>query len=87
VKYRCGLNTFSEWICLDHPGFAGTKAARWWRRRFEGKIPTVDKALEDIFLPTSLATMTTSITVQKRGKYPEITSIDLHGQPEGTYNQ
>lgn len=87
VKYRCGLNTFSEWVCLDHPGFAGTKAARWWRRRFEGKIPTVDKALEDIFLPTTLATITTSITVQKKGKYPEIVSIDLVGKPERTYSQ
>ena len=31
VEYLCGLKTYSEWICLEHSGFAGAKAMKWWR--------------------------------------------------------
>ena len=31
VSYQCGIDTFSEWICLEHRGFARTKAEVWWR--------------------------------------------------------
>ena len=33
VSYQCGLNTFSEWICLQHKGYAKHKAKHWVKRR------------------------------------------------------
>jgi len=80
VQYRCGLSMFREWICLDHDGPAGQIAWKWWLRRFppsgSGKKPserpTVNSALEDMFLSQSLLDWTKTITVRKNGKYFEI---------------
>lgn len=48
VDYFCGTRTLSEWVCLEHPGFAGKKAARWWTgHRGLPPIPaTIDDALQ-----------------------------------------
>ena len=82
VTYRCGMRTFREWICLDHPGYAGAKAQSWWRRRFwdgKGEPPTmtVDAALQDMFIGYAIRNVTKAITVVKRGKYFEITGYQL----------
>jgi DNA repair protein RadD len=31
VEYVVGFTGYREWITLDHPGFAGAKAAQWWQ--------------------------------------------------------
>ena len=37
VDYWHGLRVVcSEWVCFEHDGFAGAKAAQWWRRRMPG---------------------------------------------------
>jgi DNA repair protein RadD len=33
VCYFSGLHVYTEWICLQHTGFAGKKARDWWRTR------------------------------------------------------
>ena len=33
VNYHCGLATYSEWVCVEHQGYARRKAEQWWRRR------------------------------------------------------
>ena len=84
VSYRCGLSTFNEWICLDHEGYARDKARQWWHRRFgwDSKSPmTVEVALQDMFLEQRILAITETITVQKRGKYHEITQHGLRPQP------
>ncbi len=78
VTYHCGLTPVSEWICLDHPGFAGQNARDWWRRRGlpDWQTITVSQALEDMFLPQWIAKRTATITVQRDGKYY---TIKKHG--------
>ena len=80
VQYRCGMSMFSEWICLDHPGFAGAKAREWFWRRF-GKVGhetiTVDEALSDMFLGVRVRDVTASITIIRRGKHTEIIGHEL----------
>jgi hypothetical protein len=47
VDYTSGLRTYSEWVCLEHEGFAARKATEWWRRRGDLPLPeTVDEAIE-----------------------------------------
>lgn len=79
VTYRCGIQTFREWICLDHDGYARVKAERWWIDRFgsDKPVPSVDEALQDMFLGTWIARITKSIIVKKVGKYNEIVSYTL----------
>lgn len=47
VTYQCGLVSHSEWICLEHTGYARQRAEAWWRRRTDAPIPgTVAEAIE-----------------------------------------
>ena len=45
VTYRCGLRTFSEWVCFEHQGYAASKARMWWRSRDRDieELPTTDR--------------------------------------------
>lgn len=89
VQYRCGISTHNEWICLDHPGFAGQKARRWWWVRFgrqEADTISVDSALEDMFLGNRIHQVTSTITVVRRGKYTEIVGYGLHQRKTANAN-
>jgi DNA repair protein RadD len=60
----------NEFICLEHSGWAGDKAAAWWNRRSSTPAPmTIDEALTRV---GELA-KPVSVLVNNRGKYPEIT--------------
>lgn len=47
VEYQIGFNDYvSEWVCVEHTGYARSKAERWWRERTGEEPPrTVDEAL------------------------------------------
>src|SRR5690606_19012340 len=80
VVYRSGLAQVREWICLDHTGFAGSKAKSWWAQRFDWKSAatiTVNKALEDMLLADHLKSVTESVTIIRRGKFTEIINHKL----------
>lgn len=68
VTYECGLQTYHEWVCLEHEGFAQVKAQTWWiNHRIGGTMPlTVDEAL------TLEVRKPAKILVRKVGKYHEI---------------
>lgn len=48
VDYRLGLNHWqSEFICVEHDGFARQKAEAWWRRRSPDPVPdSAERAVE-----------------------------------------
>jgi len=74
VRYRCGLKFYREWICLDHEGYAGTKAQAWWIKRFgpQKRNVTVEDALSGLFTLPTLREWTNTITVRRNGKYYEV---------------
>jgi DNA repair protein RadD len=47
VDYQCGLLRHREWVCLEHAGYPGRKAADWWCQRAGAPFPpaSVDEAL------------------------------------------
>jgi DNA repair protein RadD len=70
VDYHCGLVRHREWVCLEHEGYAGQKAAAWWRRRDgSADLPaTVDEALsrvDELRQPVQIA-------VRPSGQYTEV---------------
>lgn len=73
VQYRCGLNMYREWVCLDHIGGARRIAEVWWKKRFPESVkkgvPCVADALENLFLEEHLKEWTKTITVIRDGKY------------------
>lgn len=67
VTYHCGLRSFKEWVCLDHEGYARSKA-RLWAREFGLEPCTVDEALKrlpDMAKPSG-------IWIKKDGKYDRV---------------
>ena len=70
ISYHCGLVRHSEWVCLEHDGYAQEKAARWWQKRSEDSIApaTVDEALartDELRQPTQIA-------VRFKGRFTEV---------------
>ncbi len=74
VDYYSGFHRVaSEWVCLEHQGYARAKAAAWWARRAPGvPVPqTVVEAIEQHVLD-DLLLIPASIRINTRPKYPEI---------------
>lgn len=75
VTYQCGMRQFSEWVCIEHAGFARAKALHWWAARAgDGQVPrTIEEALSLAWmLPTP-----THIEVDETNKYPDITDYEF----------
>lgn len=84
VDYLVGWNLYkSEWICLEHSGYARGKAVAWWRRRTSDPVPdSIERAVE-IALGGGLAA-TTAITVRSvtGEQYERIIDYQLGPMPE-----
>lgn len=75
VDYSTGLMDISEWVCLEHGGYAGEKARHWWARRFGEPVPqTVDEALDAIYAANGdmIGREPKSILVGREGKYRRV---------------
>lgn len=74
VSYHCGIRTFSEYICLEHVGFAKKKALDWWRLRSQEIPPaTVEEALE----VSQMLQIPKSIMVWVNREHPQIMSCEF----------
>ena len=71
----------SEWVCLEHHGFAKKKAALWWKLRSNDPMPdTVERAI-DMAEGGGLA-VPSKIWVVPEGKYTRISRVELGPKPE-----
>lgn len=70
VDYYSGLQRVSEYVCIEHDGFARMKAQRWWRSRCPSyDMPdSVDEAVE----AGPYLAKPRRIVVSFASKYPEI---------------
>lgn len=70
VTYSCGFRSYSEWVCIEHQGYARQKAAEWWRKRAPGcPVPlSVDEAIAQ----TARLARPSDISVRPSGRYFEI---------------
>jgi len=75
IDYACGMRVVSEWVCLDHTGFARKKAERWWINHVSpGAIPaTVEDALERT--EEIIANKPLRIQVSREGSYDRIKRV------------
>jgi len=70
VTYSCGLATYSEWVCLEHQGYARQKATDWWRKRAPG-LP-VPLSVNEAIAQANRLTRPSEISVRPSGRYFEI---------------
>lgn len=81
VEYWSGISRAAqEWVCFEHGGYAGERAAHWWRRRGQEPVPrTVTDALarrDELLAPSALV-------VRRSGKWNEIEGY-VFDEPERT---
>lgn len=70
ASYFCGLNLYTEWICLEHKGYARKKARDWWRERSNGLAPP--ETVEDAFKQLENLRTPRKIRVWLNKKHPEV---------------
>jgi DNA repair protein RadD len=71
-----GTEIISEWICLEHDGFAGKKAVAWWLSRSRLAIPsTVEEACD--LARRGAVTAPRSIVAMKEGRWWRVTRAEL----------
>jgi DNA repair protein RadD len=84
VEYQLGLaHWHSEFICVEHQGYARQKAEAWWRRRSPDPVPdTAERAVE--LAEAGALCQTNGITIRTvtGEKYDRIIAYDLGPQPE-----
>ncbi|MCC5970401.1 MAG: DEAD/DEAH box helicase [Pararhodobacter sp.] len=70
VTYNCGLKSYSEWVCLEHQGYARQKAAEWWRKRAPGQ--PVPRSVDEAIASAHHLELPNEISVRPSGRYVEI---------------
>jgi len=83
VEYKLGLGHWqSEWICLEHTGYARAKAEDWWRTRSDEPIPSTVQEAVDLAQAGALA-QTLKITVRSISgqKYDRIIQYVIGPKP------
>lgn len=81
VTYRGPfMRIASEWVCIEHQGYARTKAVTWWAQHSPGTVvpKTIDEALDRV----NELRRPESILVDVGKKYPEVTGRDFGSDPQ-----
>jgi len=68
-----------EWVCIEHVGFAATKAKAWWDAHSNEPMPT--SVLDAIWmLDRHMCRMPARITTQKEGRYQRIRGVEFDSE-------
>ena len=86
MDYRCVRDDgniqedLSEWICLEHEGFARRKAEQWWKQHCAAACPaSIDEAVE--LLHRGAVAFPTSLVARKEGRFWRITHQTIAAIP------
>ncbi len=84
VDYSYGVyQTISEWICLEHEGYARQKARTWWKRRSKAPVPERIAEAVQIFNEGGLAeTIALRLKYKRSERFPSIDAYALGDVPE-----
>ena len=81
ASYYCGLRLFSDYVCIEHDGFAQRKAKQWWKERSTVAFPI---SAELGLALTSHIKPPTHIRVWINKKHPEILNYCFDGSCFGS---
>ncbi len=86
VTYMSGARIFREWVCINHDGYARTKAKNWLERRMilEEELPIEEKyalievfSIQDAVSVPDILLAPRKIKVKRNGKYEEICGYEF----------
>lgn len=76
VDYICGLGkAYSEWICVEHDGYAGTKARKWWDARTSAVMPS--SAARAAEIAKKVLPQPVEIAVRPEGRFSRIEGYEF----------
>lgn len=78
-----GIEKHSEWICLEHKGWARQNAVRWWMKRCNVAAPEKIEDALDIANQGLLASAT-EIEIKRDGSYDKVIDVRLGPMPDTT---
>lgn len=84
IDYRLGLDYWvSEWVCLEHTGWARRKAESWWSERSDDPAPKTAKEAVDLANAGALA-FCESLKIRSvvGEKYDKIIGYEIGPKPE-----
>ncbi len=84
VQYYCGLKHFTDYVCLEHEGFAARKARQWWRDRLVDKTVPLPVTTEQAIESVNTILQATHLRVWVNKKYPEILAYCYDDSAFGT---
>lgn len=85
VTYYCGLLIFSQYVCIEHEGFASKWARDWWRKAWSCRPDSQGKNLYSAWIPqtteqaikaSEFLPVPKMIKVWINTKYPEVVHIN-----------
>lgn len=77
VVYTCGLYTITDYVCLEHSGYAREKAINWLNFRWNGPLNEYPTTVEQAFNKRSHITIPKELLVLSERRYPEIIDYKL----------
>ena len=90
VNYECypegksgnlNLQVISEWVCIEHEGFARRKAEAWWQKRSIATYPCDVETAVDLCERGAVAPPR-SIVVARQGRWWRVLSAELEDIPD-----
>ena len=70
----------TEWICIEHEGWARSKAAQWWNARSNMQCPeTIDECL--LLIDDGAMAEVKEITLKRDGKWDRIVDYRIGEKP------
>jgi DNA repair protein RadD len=83
VTYYCGLQSYSEWWCFNHAGYARKKARDLWRAAVKEKEASVPESTEEALARIHELNQPKQIRVwTNKDLYPEVLSHVYDPRPE-----
>jgi len=72
VEYRCGLQTFREWVLLNHKGWARNNSMRWVERRWTGARADIPNNTYDLYKNSKFLRTPSRIKVDFSQKFNKV---------------
>jgi DNA repair protein RadD len=87
VEYQIGWRAVhTEWICLEHQGYARAKAVAWWRERSNDPVPTNIEEAVYLAQNDSLApTLTIKVRSVTGERFDRIVGYSLGEKPPAVF--
>jgi DNA repair protein RadD len=76
LKGNLNERIISEWVCIEHTGYALSKAVAWWKKRSVSDFPESIEDAIDLFDIGALA-MSKTISTQPDGKFTKIVNHSI----------